>query len=347
MAMFKDNKLRLLMTLAGFERLGIDDDMESTWIVPSSAASGSLSDALDAIASAERDPPAFEDGKDAEDMIRRKHAARPQRAAFDDDSDGDGIINDEEEDFLFPAGGPTIKRADALQQLKKKRRTRHEEDGKEPLDEAAREARADARRLADLERRRKVKSELFVHDSDDEDDEERDRLFFEDEERLRERQSNVLLTALREKGNGVKDKERSGNGEKRKTADGSDEARMRRKRIMRALDSDENESDDEDMAGSSSPHHSEQAKTSADEDTDTPLSSPHATSSQDLVAMPRTANKSPVTSPAAKELRRDVDMLDIGADGDSQGGEDEDEGVVAKPGRRRVRAGFVIESDSE
>ena len=41
-AMFKDNKLRLLMTLVGFERLGLDDEPDATWIVPSTLASIAL-----------------------------------------------------------------------------------------------------------------------------------------------------------------------------------------------------------------------------------------------------------------------------------------------------------------
>ncbi|KAI9828029.1 MAG: Topoisomerase 1-associated factor 1 [Thelocarpon impressellum] len=339
-AMFKDNKLRLLMTLVGFERLGVDDEADSTWMIPSSAMSTQLSEALDAITGAEDNPPVFDDGRDADDFVRRKSAPKPRRAAFDDDSDGDGIIEDQEEEFLFPAGGPTIRKADALEKLKQKRRTRHQdEDEAEPLGEAEREARAEARRAADLERRRKIKSELFVHDSDDDDDEERDRIFFEEEEKRRRKQGSSLLQLLQANGNGAGDNKPT-KSKKRKGGDEQGDARKSRK-VLGGL-----ESEDDDSGVLSLPAHSDPARTSADDeaDTDTPLSSPHLVSSQENATKVGSHFVStPATSPTAQNLRRDVDMLDIGVNGDSE----DDDALVVKPAKRRARAGFIIESDSE
>ena len=61
--MFKDNKLRLLMNLVGFERLGEHHDPDAAWIIPSSLTSIQLQEAIDLIRKFEFDPPTYEDGK--------------------------------------------------------------------------------------------------------------------------------------------------------------------------------------------------------------------------------------------------------------------------------------------
>lgn len=92
------------MRLAGFERLAptLDETPESSWVVPTHLSSEQLQDSLDLINKAEFDPPTFEDGKLAQDQLRRKTAPR-KKAVFDDDEDG----IDDDDDILFPAGGPT------------------------------------------------------------------------------------------------------------------------------------------------------------------------------------------------------------------------------------------------
>ncbi|MCJ1281240.1 Topoisomerase 1-associated factor 1 [Xylographa opegraphella] len=200
-AMFKDNKLRLLMTLAGFERIGPDDDPDCTWIVPSQLTSVQLQETFDMIEKSRNDPITqygSEDPVPVDEMLRRKTVIRP-RAEFDDDSEGDGIATDGEEEFLFPAGGPTNRKSDALAELKKKRRKRRRDNTSdvEVDDDEARDAKRKARALADLEKRRKLKSEVLVHDSDDEDDEERDREFFAREAERRKGQSLKVLQALK------------------------------------------------------------------------------------------------------------------------------------------------------
>src|SRR5207248_2212571 len=125
-------------------------------------------------------PPAYDDDKQAEDFIRRKSLARPRHAAYDDDSSG--LDDMDEADFLFPPGGPTVHKSAALEDLKKKRRRRTKEgnDDDDGLTEEQRKERRKARHRANLEKLAKIKSELFVHDSDDASDEERDREFFEE-----------------------------------------------------------------------------------------------------------------------------------------------------------------------
>ena len=191
--LFKDARLRLLLTLCGFIRLGIDDEPGATWIIPSSISSSTLRHTHEVVQQHRQSPTLSygdEDPISAEDMLRRKPTEKAKRAEYDDDSEGDGIVSDGdvETEFLFPPGGPTnTNRRDALESLKK-RRKRHHNDSEieESMDEATREARRRAREKADLEKWRKIKSSEFVVGSDEESDEEKDREFFaRDEARMR------------------------------------------------------------------------------------------------------------------------------------------------------------------
>ncbi|KAI9858514.1 MAG: Topoisomerase 1-associated factor 1, partial [Pleopsidium flavum] len=195
-AIFKDNKLRLLMTLVGFERLGIDDEPSTSWIIPSSLSSKELAESAEVV-ERHKVSPELEYGDEdnpvaPQDLLRRKALVRP-RAAYDDDSGDDDAASNGEEDFLFPAGGPTVRKSDALEDLKRRRRKVKENDAETSLDEETREARRRAREDANLEKRRKIKSDLFVHDSDEDDDEERDLDFFAQEEERRKGQSMRVL----------------------------------------------------------------------------------------------------------------------------------------------------------
>lgn len=197
--MFKDNKLRLLMSLSGFERIGEDDDPMAVWIIPSSLKSDQLKETAEIIERHRQNPImqyGEEDPISAEDMLRRKSSRKRTRAEFDDDSEGDFAAPDDE--FLFPAGGPTNRKATALEELKKKRRKRKnpDEEGNK-LDEETLAARRRARERADYEKRMKIKSTEFVQDSDEEDDQERDRDFFAREETRRNVQTSRVLEAMR------------------------------------------------------------------------------------------------------------------------------------------------------
>lgn len=206
-AMFKDAKLRLLLELCQLERLGIDDVVGATWIIPGSIPATLLQQNRDSILHFQSNPLVL-DGDDAEDpegLLRRKPLPKPRRAEYDDeDSDGSlGIASDADNEFLFPVGGPTNtvgKKQNALDLLRKKRRrqVRHDDgdDDGQLLTEAELAARRKARHDADLERRRKIKSTEFIHDSDDESDVDKDREFFAREESRRNGQRAKVMEAL-------------------------------------------------------------------------------------------------------------------------------------------------------
>ena len=359
-AMFRDNKLRLLMTLAGFERLGIDDEPGATWIIPSALSARELHETYECIDRHRRDPVTQygEDGDavNAEDMLRRKAntAAKQKRGEFDDDSDGSGIIDDGEEDFAFPPGGPVddkAKRKDAMKDLKKKRRRRRHPAGSdtedEGLDNAAIEAKRKARLKADLEKRRKIKSKEFVEDSDD--DSIADAEFFREEE-VRKGQGARVMEALRA---GKVEKQMEGlqsvaKGEAKRKGEALKGGREKRKKPWSAAL--EESSDDVmslgDAASSSPVAKRALSVTSGDEATDTPLSSPHSASlpSKDLVRLSPDAigqKVKVVTLLSRPTDKEDTSMhaSDVGADSD------EDQVVQRSSGRRKQRAIVLDESD--
>lgn len=340
--LFKDNKLRLLMTLCGFLRLGESDDPEASWIIPTSVEPAKLEEALKIINGHEFELPTFEDGRTAESFLRSKAATeraverRVRKAAFDDDSDN-GI--DYEEEFEFEAGGPTNRKSE-LEKLKKTRKIRRRKDESDDedggLSEEMRKKRRDQRREAELEKRRKIKSEMYVHSSDDQTDEERDKEFFAQEEVRRKNAGRNFLKALE---SGTKDLAREEMKKRKSTAGGKKGDKKKRKA------SAELSSEDDDAAGpivvedeeearviaisseeESSDGESDVASNEGADVTDTPVSSqPHAPSpTVDKVA----------TSPAV-----DTTMKDVGNDS-------EDETLPVRPAVRR-RGGFVVDSDSE
>lgn len=362
MAMFKDNKLRLLMSLVGFERRGIDDEPDATWIIPSTLTSQQLHETHDILARHRENPITQygdEDPVTAEEMLRRKPTVKP-RADYDDDSEDGGAVSSGDEDFLFPAGGPTNRKSDALEELKKNRRKRKRLDPDEPreIDEEIREERRKARDEAYLEKMRKIKSDLYVHDSDEEEDEEKDMEFFAREEQRRKSQSLKVLEALRT-GNlaGVaEDDGKIGKSKKRKSQ-GSGPSKLKKKRTTQPLSEDEDSTgndfeDDDDheemlvTSGASSPPNRKTFDTSEDEASETPLSSQHMHSSQELKQNehPDDASDSQIqpSSPTRVLVRNKVDAMQL----DASEEEDDDAPVVHRAGRR-VRAGLIAESDSE
>ncbi|KAH8821625.1 timeless protein-domain-containing protein [Xylogone sp. PMI_703] len=314
--MFKNGYLRLLMKLIGIEQLG-EDGLEAQWFFPSKLTADQIKQAHDLIKNAEFSPPTFDDGKEAADFIRRKSAApTPRRRQNFDDEDDD--IDDDEE--LFPAGGPTARKVpDALKEMKKLRQRRRRKEGSEdedgPTDEQL-EARREERRLRELEKRRKIKSELFVHDSDDESDEERDRVFFEQEEQRRQKSNAAIMKELLSIG-----------GEKDQPAPSSS-----RKRQSTAISSD---SDDESGSEQSSPATKDiVSMDSDDEDMDTPMSSPHARASQ-------TKRQKLSDDDSGRKDAASASFTEEEEDGD------EDLAPVSRVARQRVRAGFIVESSDE
>lgn len=354
-AMFKNGQLRLLMTLVGFTCIGVEDDPEGTWLIPTPLTADKLKESLDLIKKSEFSPPTFDDGQEAGDFIRRKSAAPSARkkAIFDDE---DGIDDHSEEEFDFAPGGPTaMKPSDALKELKKKRRLKRKgsEDADRGLTDEQAAARAEARRQKDLEKNRKIRSDLFVHDSDDEDDEERDKVFFE-QERLREKAKDDLMRGLISKGVAKEPDAVVALRKKRDSSaisiDSDEDGTPARSKRRRSKDVDE-DSEDEDapvVSGRSSTTAKDDILAdSEDEATDTPMSSPHA---------------KPKPKPKSKGAKkRKVDLSDDDEEEELSKGpgakestamvlddEDEDEDVpVVKPARQRMRSGFVMDSSDE
>ncbi|KAI9661186.1 MAG: Topoisomerase 1-associated factor 1 [Bathelium mastoideum] len=337
-ALFKDNKLRLLISLIGITRLGDSDDPDASWIIPSSLSAAQLASSLDLIKKFEFDPPTYEDGTAAIDLVRSRAAgdrAGRTKASYDDDSEGSG-----EEEFLFPAGGPTNRKSDALEELKKKRMIRRKRTNGSDVDEEERDAKAEERgakrQEAELEKRRKIKSDLFVHDSDEEEDEERDREFFRKEEVVRRKTADAVARALMEARKSASGRE---NSKKRKV--GARKGKSHKKR--KTIDDNQNEEDESDdglgerqSTGSRSSSTEPVDRMEIDgsdgeleEETDTPMSS------QQLVP---DEEDEPSTSYRASRVK---------AKSTTSKDQYEDDMPMTKPARRMVRAGFIVDSDSD
>ncbi|KAK0508657.1 hypothetical protein JMJ35_008933 [Cladonia borealis] len=347
-AMFKDPKLRLLMTLAGFERLSLEDEPNATWIIPSSLTSAQLKHTRETIEQ-HRNRPVFEYGEDdpmtAEELLRRKPTEKTKRAEYDDDSEGDGIVGDNnvEDEFLFPPNH-RMSHKSALDELKKKRRKRHTvlSGDESELDEATREARRKARELADLEKRRKIKSHDFIHDSDEETDEERDREFFAREEARRKGQGQKVMEALRAgritktvEGERVRSSGTDGKGNRKRKSEGVGEDTGKRRRRNSFLEGSEEEPDVDMITTSSSPPRRVFSVSSSDEesaDEDTPLSSPPL-GGLSLSKESRKTSAEPVSSEESMDKGAQTDNEDV-------------EAPLISTARRRARP-FIDDSDDE
>jgi len=331
--MFKDNKLRLLMNLVGFERLGEHHDPDATWIVPSSLTSAQLQEAIDLIRKFEFDPPIYEDGKAPEDMLRSKTTAArrsTRRADFDDDSDG--IDHQSEEDHgEYAQGGATTREADGPRK-KLKRRRRQRSPGE--LDDDEKERRAEARRQKEIEKQAAALSTMYVHDSDDEDwDAEKDAAFFAREEALRQenlkafKKSHILGTV-----EPIASKKRKADAPAKKT-----------KRRKAPFDDSDDDMEDVESSRAQSEAAADTLEDDGDEDeedtTDTPLSSQNA----GAVAI------SEATTPRkpSENASKIVDVTMTNADTDDDDEDEDDVPVTRRPAARNMRAGFVIDSDSE
>jgi replication fork protection complex subunit Tof1/Swi1 len=333
--MFKNNKLRLLMTLVGFERL--DEDVPAaTWIVPSSLSASDLEPKLHQVQRAEmgEDPIEYDDTHPGPaDCVRRKNtrkAQSPRRTtALQSDSEGNESIDD---DLLFPDNLPDSQRSKPRKDPSKKRRKRLRNASELGDEEKAK--RLKARKDADLQKRSKIKSALYVHDSDDATDEERDSLFFAKEEQLRKAAGNATSKTI----GGTKPVSK-----KRKKSVGDDTNKptnKRRKSVeseapsdMEGLDQDIVEiSSDASSESDDEPHlNTDGDSEKADEGTDTPVSSQLQATSPKILD---------TSFDKASQTAEDVSMTDAG--------DDKDQPVQKEALRRNIRAGFIInDSDSE
>ncbi|RKF53698.1 Topoisomerase 1-associated factor 1 [Golovinomyces cichoracearum] len=197
-ALLKNGFLRLLVKLIGLHQDNNIENSEVSLAVPPSLSADDVQKALNLINYTEFNPPVFESGQEAADFIKPKSSDNFSRkkSAFDDESN----TSDDGHHQFFEPGGPTsAKKLDLLETIKKKKSLRKEEQesfDEHPISDAQLEARKAARMKREFDKNRRIKSELFVHDSDEESDEERDREFFEREEKLRQRNKISIMKEL-------------------------------------------------------------------------------------------------------------------------------------------------------
>jgi replication fork protection complex subunit Tof1/Swi1 len=343
--------MRLLMKTVGLERLGSEDVMGGSWFIPSSLDSATLGDIKSIIDKGLENPVTEIDGLDPREQLRRKPTAEPRETFqttldvnFGSESEGEDAIPDGP---LFPPN-PRSKSQNALEELKEKRRKRSKSDKdkeKDPLDDSIIEERRRNREENARARQAKIKSDLFVHDSDDESDEEADRAFFEREEAGRKDQDQRIREALVTKALEEDDTsatEQPGskktNRRKRRSVDGEDQGEkdtsnnvQKKPRVsiggFEVSDNDDDDDEDVLMTGLNDDHHGSSKGASAsqeDSENDTP---PTSTEHEEW--------------DLDKELNNHKDLEPAAVANESE----EDTPVASN--RRRGRAGFVIESDSE
>jgi Timeless protein C terminal region. len=340
--MFSNAKLRLLMTIVGFERLGVEDVLGASWVIPASLKSDDLHEIISEILKSLQNPFSGDPNDDPRKHIQPKNKGSDRGNMIQGTLDVNFGSESEGEDIpdgpLFPAN-PRSK-SSALDDLKKKRKKKQKAaTEREPLDDETLEARRDARLSNALSRQAKIKSDLFIHASDEESDEEADKEFFRLEEERRVKQAKEIKKALltgtvksTSKGKGKKSAAR------KRTSDTGTSAAAKSKRQRRnsgsAASGAESDADGDILMAeldAQSSHSQQEISTShgAGEDEDTPL-----TSGEDDLAFDDdfAFTRDPPSKPQATEYEA-VD-------------DDEEDAPVA-PARRRMRGGFVIESDSE
>ncbi|KAJ5532175.1 hypothetical protein N7494_008727 [Penicillium frequentans] len=341
-AMFANAKLRLLMDVVGFERIGVEDVPGASWVIPPTMTSSDLRDAISNISQTLINPMPEGSTEDPRTLLTRKNASARNSSAhelidvnFGSESEGEDTVPD---GFLFPPN-PRSK-SNALDELKKKRKKKTRATSEpEPLDDETLEARRQSRLTNTLARQQKIKSELFIHASDEESDAEADAEFFRLEEERRLAQAENIKKAML---HGIvetsiaKGKKKASIRKRQSDTGASAAAKPKRQRRGSSsagsgsgMDSD---GDDDilmaDMEAQSpqSPQEASTSKGSRDNE-DTPLTSAEDEMDFDEdFAISRNRN----LKPSVPEDDADED--------------DEDAPVVSS--RRRV-GGFVIDSDSE
>lgn len=341
-AMFSNAKLRLLLNELGLEKLGVEDVPGASWVVPAKMGSAELRESVSTLNKSILNPIPEGSTEDPREQLRRKNTGTARDTLeqgtldinFGDDSEGEDVVPD---GILFPPN-PRSK-SNALDELKKKRKKSKKKDNseKEPLDDEVLEARRDARLSNALARQAKIKSDLFIHASDEESDADGDAEFFRLEEERRKKQAEnvkkALLTGRLEEA-GSKGKKAS--ARKRKSDTGKSAATGEPKRQRRASESGGSDvgSDDDDIL---------MADLEAESSRSQEVSTGNAT---------RDNEDTPLTSAEDEdELGFDDDLVfsrDRKSKADApETNADEDEEDTPVVSSRRMRGGFVIESDSE
>lgn len=185
-ALFKDKHLRLLLTTIGLHRLGTAEDTDASWILPSEITTEQLQTAVEQIQKAEFDPPTFEEGQSAQDLIRNKSAGRRGQTFADSDSESERDIDE----AMFPPNLREARREGEERPKKKRRLTRRNQA---ELTEEQLEDRAKERSRRERARNLKIKSQLIIEESDDD---EADAEFFRLEEERRKKMAGLIRSQL-------------------------------------------------------------------------------------------------------------------------------------------------------
>lgn len=403
LALFKDKHLRLLLTTLGFQRIGLAEDTDASWIIPSELSAAQLTDALDQIKKAEFDPPAFEDDKTAADFIRSKAQGRRGTTFDDNDSDTDASSSGGDIDqAIFP---PNLrekrKHVDGEDKPKKRRKRNAVERTDEELEERRR-----AKERKDREKNAKIKSKLFITESDDETDAEADAEFFRLEEERRKKTDGVIRNTLLKQ---RKEAEENDNGNKKGKSKSAPKRAAKpaakKKRKSAAVDSqgedqimidagdEESEaeapttspvlplkrkagpfdvSSDDDSSEDDAPPTTKPQQTpvrrrkagpfdmssddgSSEEEEEEDEAPPPARKSASDAEQDESEKETPSsTSPAAEKALKEIPPNSaparrvVDGDADDEEEDEEDEHEVIKPlGRRALRAGLVIDDDSD
>jgi replication fork protection complex subunit Tof1/Swi1 len=346
-AMFKNARLRLLMSLIGFEKVGVEDIPEASWIVPS-LAEADLRDIKSIIENKLENPLNEDDGVDPRKQLRRKRVASSPADHYTDinfgsDSEGEDDVPDGP---LFPPN-PRSK-ANALDKLKKNRRKRRQKDeddeDDESLDDAQLEERRRNRQANALARQAKIKSDLYIHASDDDTDEDGDRDFFlQEEERRKTQAERIRQELLASVSDGAPKKNAQSKKRRKRQSAGDDleglEMESKKRRQMNVIDLESGDDGEDDILmvdTKQSPGSQEQTLASHE-------NSDHGTltSDDDFDVDDKSRNYENLAPIDDKGEIGHVSH-EVAA---AVGSDDDDAPVMSS--RRRIRGGFVVDSDSE
>ncbi|CCU77341.1 hypothetical protein/topoisomerase 1-associated factor 1 [Blumeria hordei DH14] len=339
-SMHQDGLFRLLMKLVGIMQIDKTDDSKTSWVVPSSVSAGEIENSLKLIERQELSPLGVIDDQKAVDLIGVKaiKSRNGTRRQFEDDEDSDNV----EEDILIhhhDLSGKKVSEAGKI--TKKKLKPRKEDEFGKVMNtyytDIEIEARNSAKREREREKNRKIKSNLFVHDSDEETDEERDRAFFEREEKIRQRSKLAIVKDLLNAGNDtysnldgkpsdqnlipiISDFEEDINSFRKKS--------RKRQSSLASLDNQDEDTQlhkslnfDSKSSVARLAHHSTGVKRQKVKDVD----------DEDNYSI----KKNSVSSITKTDFNNRSE------------GDDEEDSIVARPTKRRVRTGFIMESSDE
>ncbi|EXJ84897.1 replication fork protection complex subunit Tof1/Swi1 [Capronia epimyces CBS 606.96] len=336
-AMFKNGRLRLLMRLVGFDMLGDEDVLGASWIVPSGLTADTLAESKASIEQYEQTPWQGDDeNEDAEDMVRRARNKDGKTDVGEEDAPRDAFIDDSEgeEEFMFPDNPRRKRTKNIIEELKARRKRKRNEDNEDDeIDEELAAQRRAAREDAARARRLKIKSEAYIRDSDDESDQERDRLFFEREEEVRRKQEeNIRKQMALETGGRVAETK-----ERRKKAPA-------RQMPVAEQDSDDDllmvDIDDKPNETASSQTQRKSDSEEEEDEEDTPLSSQSS-----AAAKPSDAGRAALREMPQARADQGIDASARSKDaGTVESESDED---IVRTARRRMRGGFVVDSDDD